>query len=483
MAEAPHTLLVVDDNDENRDMLSRRLERRGYNVLSAEGGQAALDFLSEQSVDLILLDIMMPDVDGIEVLKRVRSRFDQDELPVIMATAKDDSEDIVEALDLGANDYVTKPIDFAVVMARVQKELRGLDRARSSRQVAQEAKSKAAEAIKAMPVGAGSVLENRYRLESIIGRGNFGTVYKAHHIEIDKPVAVKVLQTQAAENPEAVARFRTEGRAAVRVDHPNAVKVYDFGSTDNGTPYLAMELLVGEPLSNELARQQRLPLRRVLEILKPVCEVLGEAHSKGLVHRDIKPENIFLQSSRGGEVVKVLDFGIAKLAGDRINEQNLTAEGFVLGTPAYVAPERLQNKDYGGQSDVYSVGIMGFQMLAGSLPFKPNKDDPMAILMMHVQKEPPDLRDAAPGLPAAVYSAFSACLNKEPNDRPTAADLASTLDIILRHLPPDLEPPESAPMPIDAEDAGALDGPTHAMPTPSRGMLRRWLDKIRAPKP
>ena len=476
MAEESHTLLVVDDNEENRDMLSRRLKRRGYHVLSAESGEEALKLLDTVALDLILLDIMMPGMDGIEVLRRVRSRFAQDELPIIMATAKDESHDMVEALDLGANDYVTKPIDFAVVTARVQKELRGLDRARATKASAAGAPSG-----DSGPLGPGSVIQGRYRLEKIVGRGNFGTVYQAHHIELDMPVAVKILSAQAAEGEEALSRFRSEGRATVKVKHPNAVTVYDFGTTEAGTAFLAMELLSGEPLSKELSRTPLLWPRRALEILLPVSRVLSEAHQMGLVHRDIKPENIFLQDTPGGEVIKVVDFGIAKLAGDRINQQNLTAEGYVLGTPAYVAPERLQNQPYGGPSDIYSVGIMAFQMLSGELPFKPNKDDPVALLMMHVNDAPPKLRSVVPELPKKIEAMVMACLEKKPAKRPTATQLADQIEALLEELP-ELSPEAVAATRIQAA-ADDLEGPTHRLETPltGQGIFHRLLDRFRKP--
>ena len=475
MADETHTLLVVDDNEENRDMLSRRLKRRGYRVLSAESGEEALKLLDTVSLDLILLDIMMPGMDGIEVLRRVRSRFAQDELPIIMATAKDGSHDMVEALDLGANDYVTKPIDFAVVTARVMKELRGLDRARATKTAAAGSPG-----TDSGPLGPGSVIDNKYRLEQVVGRGNFGTVYQAHHIELDMPVAVKFLSTQAAEGEEALARFRSEGRATVKVKHPNAVTVYDFGTTEAGTAYLAMELLSGEPLSKELSRTRLLWPRRALEIIQPVCLVLAEAHAMGLVHRDIKPENIFLQDTPKGEVIKVVDFGIAKLAGDRINQQNLTADGYVLGTPAYVAPERLQNQPYGGPSDIYSLGVMAFQMLSGELPFKPNKDDPVALLMMHVNDTPPKLRSIVPELPKSIENLVMACLEKKPGKRPTAAQLAERIENLLEELP-ELSPAAVAAATGHEHRADDLEGPTHRLETPltGQGIFHRLLDRFR----
>ncbi|MEM6795729.1 MAG: protein kinase [Acidobacteriota bacterium] len=425
---SPATLLVVDDNEENRDMLSRRLERRGYRVLRAEDGEAALATVASESVDLILLDVMMPGIDGLEVLQRVRQEHSSAELPVIMATARDQSEDVVKALDLGANDYVTKPIDFAVVQARVQKELR-------TKVARRDSDSGSGEARRSGDLGAGSLLAGRYRLDEVVGKGNFGVVYKGHHLELDMPVAIKLLHAQVA-GAEALQRFRSEGRSSVRIRHPNAVTVYDFGVTDEGVAFLIMELLEGESLTASFKRAGKLDPVRVNVILQPVCEVLQDAHDQGIVHRDVKPENVYLQNTSQGEVVKVLDFGIAKLVGEHVARENLTAEGFVLGTPAYMAPERLRNHVYDGQSDVYSLGIMLFQLLAGRLPFLPDKSDPMALLMMHLKKTPPKLRSFSPELPEEFEDLIQSCLAKQPEGRPTLAKLSATFAELASTLAP-----------------------------------------------
>ncbi len=230
-------------------MLSRRLSRKGYQVKTASNGHEALKMIENGAFDLILLDIMMPGLNGIEVLKILRQKYSTAELPIIMATAKDRSEDVVEALELGANDYVTKPIDFPVVLARVTAHLR--------QKVA--AAPKKEQSPTPQEIGPGVVLAEKYLLEDKLGTGSFGTVYRAKHTSLQQAVAIKVLQTSLAPASEALARFRREGISACRVRHPNAVSVLDFGITATGVAYLVMELLEGRSLAEELKEKGPLP--------------------------------------------------------------------------------------------------------------------------------------------------------------------------------------------------------------------------------
>jgi len=444
MDSTEHTLLVVDDNQENRDLLSRRLRKRGFAVLTAEDGQRALEIVETQQVDLVLLDVMMPGLDGLQVLKILRERPATAELPVIMATAKSESEDIVEALELGANDYVTKPLDFPVVLARVQAQLRARRAVRRVEQV--DVETAAAE------VRPGVVLADRYRLEAKIGAGNFGTVYQATHLDLDRRVAVKVLQSSLGSGSEAVARFRREGVAACRVRHPNAVSILDFGMTAQGLAFLVMELLEGRSLDEELADEGVLSPRRCAEIMIPVCDALAEAHRSGIVHRDVKPSNVFLHRTPQGEVPKVLDFGIAKIVGEAALAQKLTVEGWVLGTPVYMAPERFRSQGYDGKPDVYSLGVMLYEMLVGRLPFVPPPDDPMAVIAMHTSRAPTPPSRLNPAVPETLERLVLQALKKRPENRPTAAELA---DGLARAA--DLERVAAKPESGPPSEGGALD--------------------------
>ena len=427
------TLLVVDDVDDNRDLLARRLRREGFAVVLAANGIEALHTIATSPIDLVILDVMMPGLSGLDVLRAIRADATRAGLPVIMATARADSQDVVHALDLGADDYVTKPIDFPVLNARVQAALRTRVR------IAGEPK-------RGGEVGPGAVIARRYRIDAKIGEGGFGAVSRALHTELQRTVAVKVLHAAYA-NSNLLGRFRLEGVHACRIQHPNALHVLDSGVTDDGIAFLAMELLDGHSLEEEMARGPT-PFVRCAEILAPVCEALASAHAAGIVHRDVKPANIYLHRGPHGEIPKVLDFGISKLIGDAAAEQRITLDGSLIGTPAYMAPERFLNQAYDGKSDVYAVGVLLNQMICGSLPFSSatGRLEPMALALMHTEEEPVPLRRRDPSVPEALEALVLRTLAKDPGERPSAADLAQKLVGAVEGVAPDAVATFAAPL-------------------------------------
>jgi len=253
-----------------------------------------------------------------------------------------------------------------------------------------------------------------------------GVVYKAEQRlgSTLRKVAVKTLHADLSRDPSITARFHREVGTIAQLEHPNTVKVYDFGSTDDGTLYIAMEFLDGKPLNRIIQAEGALEPRRVGNLLRQIAGSLDEAHRQGIVHRDLKPENVIL-IERAGEkdVVKLVDFGIAARteSADRAKEQKLTQQGMVLGTPPYMSPEQFTGKALDARSDVYSLGIMTYEMLTGQLPFQ--ADTPWQWATHHMTSQPRSF-DELPGgsrLPEGVRRAVLKSLAKEPSERQAGA--------------------------------------------------------------
>ncbi len=282
-----------------------------------------------------------------------------------------------------------------------------------------------------------TVLDEKYRLEQVIGTGGYGAVFRAFDLQRQCPIAVKVFRPQPGnDSPAALERFRREGTSASRLNHPHAVTVFDSGISAEGIAYLVMELLHGKTLSDALAVQPALSQKRSVEIARDVCVVLAEAHRLGVIHRDIKPGNVFLHLTAIGDVVKVVDFGLAKLFGKvPLEEQlHLTQTGFLVGTPMYTAPERFHGQPYDGRADIFSVGVMLYQMLAGCLPF-PGVHFPATPTGLALQKaELPPLPSFHSGIPTELFDIVRRALAVDPNDRPTAEKLAEELQLIADSL-------------------------------------------------
>ena len=283
----------------------------------------------------------------------------------------------------------------------------------------------------------GHVLDDKYLIGVKIGSGGFGTVYRGEHILLHHPVAIKVFRPAVGrEGVESLERFRLEGISACRVNHPNAVSVLDFDVSSGSLAYLVMELLEGHSLSQELKRVGRLPQLRAAEIACCVCDALAQAHAAGIVHRDIKPSNVFLHATNDGEhVVKVIDFGIAKLTDESEvpGAHTTTMSGVFLGTPAYMAPERVFNQPYDGRADVYAVGVMIYEMVSGRLPFDTTTSGGHVSLMrMHALEKARPLGSLLPDLYPKLEIAVTSAMRKEPEERPTAAEMSSMLrDVVL----------------------------------------------------
>jgi serine/threonine-protein kinase len=269
----------------------------------------------------------------------------------------------------------------------------------------------------------GKTLDDKYRLEARLGVGGMGTVYRARHLLIDRTVAVKVLSQRFVEDDAAQMRFRREAKAAGRLQHPNAVAVTDFGQTADGYVYIVMELLEGRTLREILAKEAPLDTARSVALMLQAAAAVAAAHEAGIIHRDLKPANIFVvQNAEIPSVVKVLDFGIAKLAAETLEEEDahtLTQVGAMIGTPRYMSPEQCDGAELTPAADVYSLGVILYEMLTGLVPF--SGSTPLAIAMKHTSELPRPPREVIPSIPEGLEAIVLHALEKSPADRPADA--------------------------------------------------------------
>jgi serine/threonine protein kinase len=261
------------------------------------------------------------------------------------------------------------------------------------------------------------VIANRFRVECEIGRGGMGTVYRATHLGLDRPVAVKVLKKEIAQDPEVAERFMREARTMARLRHSRAAMIFDAGKLPDGRPFIVMEHVEGSTLAEALARDGRFAPERAVRVAAEICDVLAEAHRLGIVHRDLKPSNIML-NERG---VCVLDFGIAKVlaSADTTKTHATTESGLIIGTPRYMSPEQCTGQPVGPASDLYSVGVLLYEMLAGTPPFTDQLQS--AVLVKQATTPPPPLLARRADVPRRLALAVHALLSKSTADRPKSA--------------------------------------------------------------
>ncbi len=245
----------------------------------------------------------------------------------------------------------------------------------------------------------GEVLAGIYRLDALIGEGGMGAVFRGRHVLLRRDVAIKVLHPDFSRDPELVKRFDREAQSAARLNHPNCIQVTEFGSTEDGMKYLVMQLLEGTELQNIL--DGAVEPARACDLILQILRGLEHAHGQGVVHRDLKPQNIFVtRDHEGREVLKLVDFGIAKIIGGDGAHDQMTRAGMVFGTPQYMSPEQALGLEIDARADLYAAGVLLYQIVTGKLPF--NGDDPVALIRMQVSTEPPPLPQSVPQELAAI---------------------------------------------------------------------------------
>ena len=467
------TILVVDDSPQNLSLMSGLLEDL-YTVKLAPSGARALKIASANPLDLILLDIMMPEIDGYDVCRALKENPDTRHIPVIFLTAMDGMADEEKGLLAGAVDYITKPISPPILLARVRNQLalkEAIDQLRQQNQLLEQEKVRSRELLLKLKQASDKLLEHnrmlkqetmqaiqtmqaaaqkaqtppqevetpasgpeprtlgRYQIERELGKGAMGTVYLGNDPKIGRVVAVKTLSlprdvgTDAME--EIKERFFREAESAGRLTHPNIVAIYDVGE-QHDLAYIAMEFLQGQDLAPHAKPDHLLPLEKVLSIGERVAEALAYAHEHNVVHRDIKPANVVYEAD--SDSVKVTDFGIAS-----ITNSLKTDGGMVLGTPSYMSPEQVAGGTIDGRSDLYSLGVMLYALVSGHLPFQ---GESLAQLMLKISHEAyPDIRTYNADFPDCVAALVNTALAKDPAQRYQRGEqMAKALNLCRRSL-------------------------------------------------
>jgi CheY-like chemotaxis protein len=396
----PGRVLLVDDQPKLLRLFERSLTKAGHEVVTAENGRAAIELVQAQDFDVVISDVRMPDMGGVELLRELHER--DPDLPVLLVSGSPDLQTALKAVEYGAFEYLTKPVPFEKLGASVG---RAVERRRSkaeTNQVMEEYRS--SERLRTPPrrrevpeSWTGEYLAGRYRIGRLLGTGGMGSVYAATRDDLGRMrVAIKILHPQLAADDGLIARFRREAETVGAVNHPNIVRILDFQIDDQDEPaYLVMELLDGLSLRQELQRRGWLSVERSVFIATQMLAALAAVHRAGVIHRDIKPENVFLTSMSGlGDIVKLLDFGVAKVQA----ADTLTQTGAVIGTPMYMAPEQARGQRLDARCDLYSVGAILYEMLSAQAPFAGDNYNALLFAIQQGELTPlAQLRDEVEG--------------------------------------------------------------------------------------
>ncbi len=441
-------ILLVDDEPDILFTLRLSFEQEGHEVIATQHPREVLALVESEAPDALLLDIMMPEMSGWEVLAELRRRPEHRALPVVLLTALHDTADRVRGLRAGADDYQLKPFEPEELLARVEGLIARRPRPPvPSRELETPAASTALTASTASTVPAGAeplALEaaiaeleqriadrqpldeislGRYEVSRVLGSGAMGTVFRGWDPKLRRPVALKTIRfnSDPRDRQRQISRLQDEAIAGARSNHPNIVTVYDFADEGNAA-FIAMELIDGISLETHLAQSGPIAAERLMPLAAAVASALTAAHEHDLIHRDVKPGNILL--GRDGSI-KVTDFGICELI------TQATAGGSIFGTPGYLAPECLCGEAASPASDLFALGVVLYESLSGVHPFIANNW--RRTLHNTVMSDPEPIEELVPGVPPRLGALIHQLLAKEEAERPaSAAELAQTLTEVVR---------------------------------------------------
>lgn len=412
-------VLAIDDDPDILAILEGALELAGHSVVISTDPTRVVDLAVENGVDVVVLDVNMPEASGFDALGELRSHPQTGGLPVLFLSALADSRDRVRGLREGADDYLGKPFEPEEMVLRVERLGAKLHRAG----VTQGSDIiELRTALRRDDFASGDIYLGRYRALETLGEGAMGVVLRGWDPRLKRPVALKTLRFEtflgAEESRGALEDLLSEASTLARFNHPNIVSVYDAGD-DDGTGFIVMELVDGISLDEHLQAVQRLTVPQLVDLGLAVARALGVAHGNGLVHRDVKPGNILL--GRDG-VVKVTDFGLAQLV------SSLAEGDMIFGTPGFVPPECLAGDRHSPAGDLFSLGAVLYRCATGHSPFE--ADTVREVLTLTLRRDPDPVQKLRVGMPPALARLISDLLAKDPERRPTADDVESRLGFL-----------------------------------------------------
>lgn len=460
-----HRVLVVDDNDDIRTLAEAAFQDQGFLVASASSGEEALQKIAEKKPQVVILDLMLNQISGIDVCKNIKANPTLRDIIVVIFSAKSDLETKMKCLDMGAEEYLVKPIEMAELVARVDRLLR-LRKEWSAPGIAESSpkprkeRSEATTIVEEIPGGestsptmltaepsstpsdpedspaisavfSGSQKGIRskygvYRVESLAGSGSMGVVYKALDEVLERYVAVKILPKQWTDFPEVLDRFNTEAKMIAAINHPGIAQVFTFGN-EEGEPYFALQWCAGGSLADLIRRDGQIGLLPAIDMILQCADALMAASKKGVVHRDIKPSNIMFDENNQ---IKIVDFGVARI---ETAIQKPTTSGEIVGSPAYMSPEQSRGTHTDHRADIYSLGITFYRMLYGTLPY--SAETLNEWISRHANDPFPSYDDLGGKIPPGMYQIIQRMTHKNPEARyETYLDLISDLEKLRIHL-------------------------------------------------
>lgn len=385
-------VLLVDDEDAIRLLLRDVLEDQLVEIYEAENGAVALEYIKNRRIDLVVSDLRMPGMSGVDLLSEIRKRFPS--LPVLIITGKPTLDAAVDCMKSGAIDFLTKPFDILEFRDMVKAALADNERLRKEQQESRRYHN-------LNKIG-------DYEIEDVLGEGTSGVVF--HAKRDDKEYALKVFKFATItelRREEMRERFTRESAFLSNISHPNIVKVHDFGFSNDGIPFLVMDYLKGRSLKSHIQAND-LTYEEKLRILRRVAVTLEFIHEQKIIHRDVKPDNLMIVADE--RRVVLTDFGII-----RVPDSNLTMAANIMGSPAYLAPEGFASARVDHRCDIFSLGVVAYELLLGRRPFLAEDLFTMATIVQH--ELPPAPESLQPGFPEELAELLARALKKEPEKR------------------------------------------------------------------